>query len=120
MFSHVPLLPEMHYWSSEIRNSGEMLNVLEKYVNSGGRILGYIHGHNHADQINLTYQFPIISIGCAKCEDFKDKKPRDSITYDRKRGTVTQELWDILLVNMRKNCLDFVRFGAGEDRRIEV
>ena len=120
VFSHVPLLPEMHYWSSEIRNSGEMLNVLEKYVNSGGRILGYIHGHNHADQINLTYQFPIISIGCAKCEDFKDKKPRDSITYDRKRGTVTQELWDILLVNMRKNCLDFVGFGAGEDRRIEV
>lgn len=118
IFSHVPLLPEMHFWTSEIRNSGEMLQILEDYVCRGGRILGYIHGHNHADQINTEKKFPIISVGCAKCEDFKDKKPEGSITYDRKMGTVTQELWDVLIVDPQNGKLDFVRFGAGEDRSV--
>lgn len=116
LFSHVPLLAEMHFWSKEIRNSSEMLGVLEEYMQQGGRILAYIHGHNHADQICYEKGFPIVSIGCAKCEDFKDKKPMGSITYDRKMGTVTQELWDVMVVDVEDGKIDFVRFGAGEDR----
>ena len=118
VFSHVPLLPKMHFWSKEIRNSSEMLQVLEDYVQQGGTILSYIHGHNHADQICHDRNFPIVSIGCAKCEDFKDKKPEGSITYDRKEGTVSQELWDVMIVNADENRLEFVRFGAGEDRSL--
>lgn len=118
VFAHVPLLPEMHFWSKEIRNSSEMLEVLEEYVAQGGRILAYIHGHNHADQIFLERSFPIVSIGCAKCEDFKDKKPEGAVTYDRKMGTATQELWDVMVVDVEEGKIDFVRFGAGEDRRV--
>ena len=51
-----------------------------------------------------------------KSEDFKDKKPAEAVTYDRKMGTVTQELWDTLIVNKGK--ISFIRFGAGEDRVI--
>lgn len=120
VFSHVPLLPEMHFWTKEIRNSGEMLNVLEEYVQQGGKILAYIHGHNHADQINYEKNFPIVSIGCAKCEDFKDKKPEGAVTYDRKMGTLTQELWDVMVVDVKNAKLDFVRFGAGEDRTVKI
>ena len=116
VFSHVPLLPEMHYWSDRIRNSSQLKQKLDDYVQKGGRILGYVHGHNHADQIVYTDFFPIISIGCSKCEDFKDKKPAEAVTYDRKMGTVTQELWDTLIVNKGK--ISFIRFGAGEDRVI--
>ncbi len=118
VFAHVPLLAEMHFWSKEIRNSGEMLGVLEAYVKQGGKILAYMHGHNHADQMNCEKSFPIVSIGCAKCEDFKDKKPAGAVTYDRKFGTVTQELWDVMVVDAKECKIDFVRFGAGEDRRI--
>ena len=118
VFSHVPLLPEMHFWSKDIRNSGEMLCVLEKYMQQGGTIMAYIHGHNHADQICYDKSFPIVSVGCAKCEDFKDKKPKGSITYDRKMRTVSQELWDVMIVDTDENRLEFVRFGAGEDRVI--
>lgn len=118
VLSHVPLLAEMHYWSKEIRNSGEMLQVLEGYVNQGGCILAYIHGHNHADQICYEKKFPIVSIGCAKCEDVKDIKPVGAVTYDRKMGTVTQELWDVMVVDVEKGKIRFVRFGAGEDREI--
>ncbi len=118
VFAHVPLLPEMHFWTKEIRNSKEMLEALEKYVQQGGKILAYIHGHNHADQIYYGKRFPIVSIGCAKCEDFKDKKPEGAVTYARKMGTLTQELWDVMIVNGKKGEIEFIRFGAGEDRRI--
>lgn len=120
VFAHVPLLPKMHFWSKEIRNSSEMLGVLEAYVQQGGRILAYIHGHNHADQICREKSFPIVSIGCAKCEDFKNKKPEGAVTYDRKPGTVTQELWDVMVVDVEDGKIDFVRFGAGEDRTVSV
>ena len=118
VFAHIPLLPEMHYWSSQIRNSTALKEVLDEYVRRGGSILAYVHGHNHADQIVYTEHFPIVAVGCAKCEDFKDKKPEGSVTYDRKMGTVSQELWDVVVVNTKKKKLDFVRFGAGEDRSI--
>lgn len=120
--SHVPLLAEMHFWSEKIRNESEMVQVLENYNGSSSgrdrKILGYIHGHSHADQIYKGLSFPIIAIGCNKCEDFKDKKPEGSVTYDRKMHTLTQDLWDVLLVNTKTARLDFVRFGAGEDRAV--
>ena len=118
IFSHVPLLPKMHYWSKDIRNSSEMLQALEGFVQQGGTILAYVHGHNHADQICYDRSFTIVSIGCAKCEDFKDKKPEGAVTYDRKMRTVSQELWDVVIVDTDENRLEFVRFGAGEDRTV--
>ena len=117
--SHVPLLAKMHYWSKEIRNSDAMIVAFNSFITRGGTILGYIHGHNHAEQINNELAFPIISIGCTKCEDFKDRKPEGSYTYDRTIKTVTQDLWDVLIVKPKENKLEFVRFGAGEDRTIE-
>ena len=62
--------------------------------------------------------FPVISIGCAKIEDEQVKKAAGSTTYHRKLNDVTQELWDVLVVNAKTGKLDFVRFGAGEDRKI--
>lgn len=120
VLAHVPLLAKMHFWSDEIRNSAEMKQVFDEYVQKGGTILAYIHGHNHADQIEYTEHFPIVAIGCAKCEDFKDKKPEGSVTYDREMGTVSQELWDVMVVDTKRLKIDFVRFGAGEDRTVSI
>lgn len=118
--SHVPPLPRLHYWSKEIRGSERLLGILKRFqTHSNGRLLGFVHGHNHADQVDMREGFPIISVGCAKCEYFTDKKPEGAITYEREPGTVTQELWDVLTVNTAARTLDFTRFGAGEDRHID-
>lgn len=117
--SHVPLLAKMHYWSKEIRNSDAMIAALNSFITRGGVVLGFIHGHNHAEQINNELTFPIISIGCTKCEDFKDRKPEGSYTYDRQMKTVTQDLWDVIIVKPKENKLEFVRFGAGENRTVK-
>ncbi|MDE7478300.1 MAG: metallophosphoesterase [Lachnospiraceae bacterium] len=120
VFSHVPPLPEIHYWSKEIRNGEKMVAILETYMQEDERhcVLGWIHGHNHADQIYTERMFPIVSLGCTKVEDFKDKKPEHSVTYDRKIGEVSQELWNVMLIQRDSKNIKFIRFGAGEDMQI--
>lgn len=121
IFSHDAPLAELDYWASDIRNGEALMNVLETYHNMQGHcILGYIHGHTHADHVYLERSFPIISIGCSKCEYFPDKKPEKSIRYERKPDTVTQDLWDVLIVKPEQKKLEFVRFGAGEDRCVSA
>lgn len=119
VFSHVPPTPRLHYWSKEIRGSDRLLQILKDFQKSS-RLLGFIHGHNHADQVDYEEGFPIISVGCNKCEYFEDKKPEGSVTYERKPGEVIQDLWDVLVISVEKGTLDFIRFGAGEDRHISL
>lgn len=117
VFSHCPPLPELHYWSKEIRNGARLIELLNRYRQGKPcKVLAMIHGHNHCDQIDTAHGLPIISIGCTKLEYFTDKKPDGSFTWPRKAGDVTQDLWDVLLVDTRRDELRLVRFGAGEDR----
>ncbi len=120
VFSHVTPVSKLHVWSKEIRNGERMIMLLERAERRRpGIVLGWIHGHSHADQVFKERSFPIIGIGCAKLEDFADHKPAGSVTYARERGTALQELWDVLLIHA-KGGMDFIRFGAGEDRHIET
>ena len=119
VFSHVPPLPQIHFWSDAIRNGDELIAVLEDYHTSHNNcVMAYVHGHNHADQVYTGKMFPIIGVGCNKLEDFKDKKPDGSFTPDRKRNTVSQDLWDVMIVSAKENKIDFIRFGAGENRYV--
>ena len=138
VLSHVPPTPRLHYWSKEIRGSDRLLQILRNFQRrskkgavgtvcesgeealSYGKLLGFIHGHNHADQIDYEEGFPIISIGCNKCEYFEDKKPAGAIAYQRAMGTISQDLWDVLVISTENETMDFVRFGAGEDRHISL
>lgn len=117
VFSHVPPLPEIHVWSSVIRNGEKTLRLLERHhARHPGSVLGWIHGHNHADQVWSARAFPIVGIGCGKLESFQEHKPDGSVTWFRKKGERTQELWDVLVIRPEEGRLGFVRFGAGEDR----
>ena len=121
VFSHVPPVAEIHVWSDTILNGEEALQILEKFHRWRGRpVLGWIHGHNHADLIYRKRAFPVIGIGCAKLEDFLEHKPEGGVTWPREKGTRTQELWDLLLIHLSKKSMDFLRFGAGEDRHVEL
>lgn len=119
VFSHVPPAARLHYWSDQIRGSRRLVRLLRRFqYKSRGRLLGFIHGHNHADGIDCREGFPIVAIGCGKCEYFTDKKPEGSITWPRRLGNVSQELWDVLVVSVERRTLEFIRFGAGKCRRV--
>ena len=118
VFSHVTPLPENHVWSIDIRNSSKVMRTLEEFNRKNeNAVIGWIYGHNHADQIIGYRDFPLISIGCSKLEEFCEHKPEDSVTHARKRGTRTQELWDVLIVH-RDGDMDLIRYGAGTDRHV--
>lgn len=120
IFSHEAPLDILDYWARIIRNGKKLMQVLEEYnARDDAQILAYIHGHTHAEQVYRGSSFPIISIGSNKCEYFPDKKPEGSHAYERVPDTVTQDLWDVLVVDSEKECLHFVRFGAGEDRVVD-
>lgn len=118
VFAHDAPLAELDFWSDTIRGGDELMRVCEGHQKSVGNILAYIHGHTHADYIYTERAFPIASIGCAKCEDMTDKKPPGSVTQPRRLGTVSQELWDVLIVKPQKWRIECIRFGAGENRQI--
>lgn len=122
VFSHVTPTAEVHYWSETIGNGELLLKMLTRFDRRRkGAVLGFIHGHGHVDQVHRRPEipFPIISIGCAKFEDFEECKPEGSFTPKREQGTATQDLWDVLVVKPDANRLEFVRFGAGADRSVE-
>ncbi len=120
IFSHEAPLDILDYWARIIRNGKKLVQVLEEYnAREDAQILAYIHGHTHAEHVYRGSSFPIISIGCNKCEYFPDKKPEGSHAYERVPATVTQDLWDVLMVDSENECLRFVRFGAGEDRVVD-
>ena len=117
MLSHVTPIAELHVWSSSIRNGERILRALERFQRRRrGSVLGWIHGHSHADQIWTARSFPIIGIGCSKLESFQEHKPEGSVTWPRKKDGPSQELWDVLVVHADDGRMDFIRFGSGEDR----
>lgn len=116
VFSHDAPLAQLDPWSEKIRGG----NLLARALNgSSAKILAFIHGHAHADYIYRGKEtvFPIISLGCAKCEDMAERKVEGSFTPQRELGKSSQELWDLLLVKPSGK-LYFLRFGAGKSRII--
>lgn len=119
IFSHDAPLAKLDYWSYYIRNGEELLDILEECnALDAYQVVGFFYGHTHADYIFEECSFPVISIGCAKMEYFTDKKPEGAVTWKREEGTVTQDLWDSLLVDFEKKKLKLIRFGAGVDREV--
>lgn len=116
IFSHLPPLTRLQYWAKELRGEARLVNVVGKHK---PKIIAWINGHNHADMLDNEEGFPIISIANAKCEAFLERKPEGFITPERRLGDVSQELFDVLIVNAKKRRAHFVRFGAGSDRIIK-
>ena len=117
VFSHDAPLAKLDYWSFLIRNGEALLDILEECNRDENyQIIGFFYGHVHGDTYFDECSFPIVSVGCAKLEYFTEKKPKGTITWPRTADTVSQDLWDSLLIDFKQQQLTMVRFGAGEDR----
>lgn len=119
IFSHDAPLAKLDYWSFYVRNGEKMLDILEECNEKEQyQIAGFFYGHTHSDYIFKECSFPVVSTGCAKLEYFPDKKPKEAITWNREADTVTQDLWDSVLIDFENQRLKMIRFGAGDDREI--
>ena len=119
IFSHLTPLVRLQAWTDNIRNRAGLIEVLDRHAE---KIICYINGHNHCDQLFNDLkngQFPLISINCAKCEYFTEHKPEGSEVPVRRLGDRTQESFDIMQVDGSRKEIYFTRFGAGRDRMVK-
>jgi len=115
IFSHLPPLTRLQYWTDKVRGDVEIMDILKQYPNKN---LHWINGHNHADGLDNNEGFPIISITNAKCEFFKEHKPEGAVVPERKLNDVTQEAFDVMIVRKKDDTIHFIRFGAGRNKII--
>lgn len=119
IFCHEAPLAKLDYWTEKVRNGDELVELLERWnLDNNGRMLGFFHGHTHADFIYENNSFPIVSVGCSKCEYFEGKRPEGSVRYHRHLGEVTQVLWDTMIIHPKSGQIELIRFGAGRNRTI--
>ena len=126
-FSHVSPVAKANF-KNELVNEDLLQNMLNEGIESGHTILGWAHGHTHAD--NVVYcdevDFPVIGTACSINEG--DSKGANSPKYDqnlvfysdRKAGTLNQYLIDVLCINPSTGVLKYYRFGAGKDRIVDA
>ena len=84
-------------------------------------LMGYIFGHTHMDLVDTPVDlgYPCISI----CNNTPSKidttvVPNGGVAYDRTVDTLSQDLWETLIVRQDERKLYLIRFGAGDDREI--
>lgn len=119
--SHIPLTQAYNYGNSEVDNAESLRTVIEEFKANGGAVVGFFHGHTHWDFIGMKNadSFNEISTGCSYAT-----KPNFSYVVDgavlneRENGTVTEDLWDIVIIQPEERRVKMIRFGAGDDREI--
>jgi Icc-related predicted phosphoesterase len=116
IFSHLPPVARLQFWTKQIRGEAEILEVIKTHQS---KMLAWINGHNHADRLDDNEGFPIVSVANAKCEAFTERKTEGFVTPERKLNDRTQEAFDIILVNAEKETIRFIRYGSGKDRIIQ-
>ncbi len=102
-------------------NGATVKTVINNFQENGGVVVGMFIGHCHWDYITNETGFNHISTDCWKLDDtgFTSLGAHPSgafKTTDRTDGAVTENVWDIVVVNKENGNVEIIRFGAGNDR----
>mgnify|MGYP003288294314 CR=1 FL=1 len=125
-FAHAPNIQEAnHRNQTPIPNGPELVEIMNDYVDNGGTILGYYHGHTHMDNIVKAdnMKFHLISTTCAQPVQYTGSGiaiPSLGACYAPQRavGTYTEYAYDIVNIHTDTDIINIYRFGAGKNRQI--
>ena len=118
VYSHCATKAKWGYMN-DIAHGEYVETPLNDFVEGGGTVIAYIHGHTHGDMIETDsdISFTEVAIGCAKFETLTSGT--EGITYqDRDADDYTKILFDIVCVDQTNREVHFIRCGAGVDRYI--
>ena len=84
------------------------------------RIIAFLYGHIHWDRDTYISDLGIRFMA-TDCAYFHPNRPPGygGLGNYRTEGTVTEEVWDVLVLRKDLRQLHFIRFGSGEDRLVE-
>lgn len=124
IFSHMGFTKEYSAYNYQVKNGAEMRNAVEAFIRNGGIVIALFHGHTHWDfigQYSQTNGFKEVSTGCGRVvsgpiTNRTDYYPNGATMPERADNTVTQELWDIIVIKPESRTVNMIRFGAGNNR----
>lgn len=102
-----------------IRNGNRVFQTIDQCRKKYGfSLAGWFIGHYHGDRV--TSLFGVNFIICASQTAYDPQLFDDDVRFwERELGTVSEDLWDALVLNRREHRIYLKRFGAGEDRTVE-
>lgn len=129
IFSHMPATPSLMNLGTNGVLQGSNIgdtpaeNTVRKIINNfiadGGIFVGWFHGHTHRDKITKVTgnNFTECATGCSMCNGTVEESTNDYGKQEaRALNTVTEDLWDIIVIKPYSKTVKLVRFGAGDDR----
>lgn len=124
IFSHMGFTKEYSAYNLQVHNGAEMRAAVEAFIANGGVVVALFHGHTHWDfigQYSQTNGFHEVSTGCSRVVSGPittrtDYYPQGATMPERTINTVTQELWDIIVIKPESREVNMIRYGAGSDR----
>ena len=115
ILAHCPTRPEWGFMSDVV--NGETIEAeISNFIDRGGTVIAYIHGHDHGDMITDAGGWKEVAIGCARFQVPTSNGTEGMTFQDRKKNNATRILFDVVCINTEKREVRFIRFGAGEDR----
>lgn len=122
IFSHMGFTKEFSAYNYQVHNGAQMRQAVESFIANGGICVAVFHGHTHWDFIGQYSQingFHEVSTGCGRVQSGYPSgayMPEGATAETRETGTVTQELWDIIVIKPESRTVNMIRYGAGSDR----
>ena len=121
VFSHMTPAAEIHQWSESVERGKRVMAVLDKFARRHpNRVLAHVVGHSHADLVYMMHEYPIVSIAAAKTSERDESYHLWGHKPARVPETTSEVLFDLVIVKASEPTLEFVRFGAGEDRSVRA
>lgn len=88
--------------------------TVDSFMNAGGDFIAWISGHTHRDLFGVLENYPnqtCISVDCGLCSDYWN----DSF---RRRGTKSQDCFNIMSINRSLNTFSIYRVGNNIDLQL--
>jgi len=84
--------------------------------------IAFVNGHMHFDQIGINGKgFMEVCTASSQPDHFtsSNRLTPDSTSPERTLNDVTEDCWDVLVIDPAKKHVDLVRYGAGENRKFD-
>lgn len=98
--------------SRTLNRYGTALETALDSYSGNGKILAVIQGHTHVDRIAYTTGgIPVIMTTCDKNTP-ANIGDVDDLTFDRPTGTISEQAFDVVILDRTNKTFHFVRIGA--------
>lgn len=124
VLSHIPTRPEWGF-HQDVEGGESIETELKSFIERGGIIICFIHGHDHGDMISQvlsddgTVLWNEVAVACSRFHGPQSNGTPGMVFWERKENDETMIIFDVVSIDLEKREVRYIRVGAGKDREIE-